>query len=227
VQLAGDLAGTAAAPTVPGLTAKADDSSVVHLSGTQTISGDKNFTGALTHNSNAVVDTTDSRLTNARTPLAHKATHATGGSDALTPSDINAVDKAGSNIATLADSTLQFLRVNVPDDGSGAGTWPDRMAFYFASTRTGYHNEYGELRARPAKQNTVALRAMGHTLGSTGNVFEVASTDASSVYLSVSQTQVTATVPVITPNLPQKITVSSTAPSSPQNGDVWFDTSGA
>lgn len=46
VQLAGDLAGTAALPTVPGLTAKANDSAVVHLSGTETISGAKTFSTA-------------------------------------------------------------------------------------------------------------------------------------------------------------------------------------
>ncbi len=62
VQLAGDLAGTAASPTVPGLAAKAADTSVVHLAGTETVTGDKDFTGALQHNGNAVVDTTDPRL---------------------------------------------------------------------------------------------------------------------------------------------------------------------
>jgi parallel beta-helix repeat protein len=43
IQLAGDLAGTAAAPTVPGLTAKANDSAVVHDTGDETIDGIKTF----------------------------------------------------------------------------------------------------------------------------------------------------------------------------------------
>jgi hypothetical protein len=51
VQLAGDLGGTAASPTVPGLSAKADDSSVVHLAGTETITGAKSFSGKLTSSS--------------------------------------------------------------------------------------------------------------------------------------------------------------------------------
>lgn len=43
VQLAGDLGGTAAAPTVPGLAAKANDTAVVHNSGIETIAGTKTF----------------------------------------------------------------------------------------------------------------------------------------------------------------------------------------
>lgn len=46
VQLAGDLGGTAAAPTVPGLANKAEDNVVVKLSGAQTIAGVKTFTAA-------------------------------------------------------------------------------------------------------------------------------------------------------------------------------------
>ncbi|MGD8373331.1 MAG: hypothetical protein PVI21_00545 [Candidatus Woesebacteria bacterium] len=45
------------------LASKADNSTVVHLAGTETVTGDKNFTGTLQHNGSAVVDTTDVRLT--------------------------------------------------------------------------------------------------------------------------------------------------------------------
>lgn len=46
------------------LAAKANDTAVVHLAGVETVTGAKNFTGNLQHNGNAVVDTTDLRLTN-------------------------------------------------------------------------------------------------------------------------------------------------------------------
>jgi hypothetical protein len=74
VQLAGDLAGTAAAPTVPGLASKANASDVVTIASTQTISGNKNFTGTLQQAGVAVVTTTDARLTNERIPVGGSVT---------------------------------------------------------------------------------------------------------------------------------------------------------
>ncbi len=46
VQLAGDLGGTAASPTVPGLSAKADDTAVVHKASNETITGVKVFSSS-------------------------------------------------------------------------------------------------------------------------------------------------------------------------------------
>ncbi|MGB4759250.1 MAG: hypothetical protein WBP26_04265 [Candidatus Saccharimonadales bacterium] len=121
IQLTGQLGGTAASPTVPGLASKentitagtttqyyrgdkswqtlnaaavglgnvnntsdankpvssavqtaldgkATDSAVVHLSGNETVTGTKNFTGTLQAGGQAVVVTNDSRLTDQRTP---------------------------------------------------------------------------------------------------------------------------------------------------------------
>lgn len=46
VRLSGDLAGTADSPTVPGLAGKADDTSVLHRTGAETVAGVKTFTSA-------------------------------------------------------------------------------------------------------------------------------------------------------------------------------------
>ena len=46
VQLAGDLGGTAAAPTVPALATKANDTDVVHDTGNETVAGIKTFSAS-------------------------------------------------------------------------------------------------------------------------------------------------------------------------------------
>lgn len=106
------------------------------------------------------------------------------------------VAKAGANIAILPDSTTQFVRVNIPDDGSPTAGWPDRYVNYFNGTRTGYFNEYGEIRARPAQTDTVPLRVMSHASGSTANLLEVTDNNSATTYLSVSQTAAALSVPL-------------------------------
>lgn len=72
------------------------------------------------------VVTSDPRLSDARTPVAHKTTHATGGSDALTPADIGAAvagaapaahagshAAAGSDPITLAQSQVTGLATDL------------------------------------------------------------------------------------------------------------------
>lgn len=67
VQLSGDLGGTATSPTTP---------TAVHLTGNETITGTKNFTGTLQAGGQAVVATNDSRLNDTRTPTDASVTYA-------------------------------------------------------------------------------------------------------------------------------------------------------
>lgn len=71
----------------------------------------------------------DSRLSDARTPLAHKSTHATGGTDALVPSDIGAAATSHTHAgADIASGTVAVARLGTGTPSTstylrGDGSW--------------------------------------------------------------------------------------------------------
>lgn len=70
---------------------------------------------------------------------------------------------------TIAEkSGIEFSRALMVD----SSTATDMLRFLYDGQRTGYHNEYGEIRAIPAKDNTVPLRVKQHSAQQTGNLTE-------------------------------------------------------
>lgn len=153
------------------------------------------------------------------------------------------IGTAVGNVVSFIGASAQWTRVNILNDPSAESGWADRLAFYFdadnnqvAETRTGYFNEYGEVRGRPAKTNTVAMRALGHANISTADIFQVMSATQSDLYFGVGVNSITCNKPitltgtlaatgnVTAPNIGVKVSTGTSAPSSPAVGDIWVDT---
>lgn len=113
--------------------------------------------------------------------------------DDIRASTLDALQMAeeGFTEVTLGDSSVQFLRVNIPDDETDTATWPDRIACYFDGTRSGYFNEYGEIRARAATSSTIAFRTQAHASAPTSRVIlQVTNSTNATTYFSVSGTTI-------------------------------------
>ena len=95
------------------------------LTGGGTLEADRTLTVSYGTAAGTACQGNDARLSNARTPTAHKATHKTGGTDALTPADIGAVPTTVQVIAGTGLSgggSLAANRTLTVKYGTGAGT---------------------------------------------------------------------------------------------------------
>ena len=95
------------------------------LTGGGTLEADRTLTVSYGTAAGTACQGNDARLSNARTPTAHKATHKTGGTDALTPADIGAVPTTAQVIAGTGLSgggSLTANRTLTVKYGTGAGT---------------------------------------------------------------------------------------------------------
>lgn len=69
-------------------------------------------------NTAALVLTGDARLSDARTPTAHKTSHATGGSDALSPADIGAATAGHNHDATYQPLDSDLTTIAAANNGT-------------------------------------------------------------------------------------------------------------
>lgn len=272
IQLAGDLGGTAAAPTVPGLASKADDASVLHLTGSETVTGAKDFTGGVTVNGTNIVVATDTRLTDQRVPtdgsvtdakvsatagiaqskIANLTTDLAGKASATHTHAIADVANLQTSLDAKADTTVTVtggtsltgggdLTANRTISLVGDAATPGNGRYYgtdgtgtkgFHALPAGDPTLGGDLTGT-ASNAQIAAGAVGSTELANDAVTEpkldAANAPSNGQVLSWNGTNFTWVTPSTTSGYVQgdgiaKITVGTTAPSSPQVGDVWIST---
>lgn len=96
------------------------------LTGGGDLSADRTFAVAYGTSAGTAAEGNDARLSDARTPTAHKTTHSTGGSDALSPSDIGAATTANVQVFTssgiwIKPANAKQICVELVSGGNGGG----------------------------------------------------------------------------------------------------------
>lgn len=125
--------------------------------------------------------------------------------------------KNNGNIALdPEDDVVADFRVNKVDGGSESG-WIEKLSFWFSENGTTwvrgwFTDKFGQLRARAIRDNESAFIAYPKSNSSTTDILKVTNADGSTTFLGASKTAVTATVPVIAPNLVPSILLENGDP---------------
>jgi len=200
--------------TQTALDLKADDSAVVHKSGDETITGVKNFTGTL--------QSGGSNVLNAASVGAANGVASLDGSTKVPIAQLpnlssSYVSTAGGSQISINDATTQALRIDVPSGDRTSNGAPDTLAVYYGGSRTGYFNEYGELRVIASAANRIPLRVKHASSGTqTGNLIEATNISNTPLFSVAADGTVTA------PNVDRKVSYGASQPTNPSVGDLWI-----
>jgi hypothetical protein len=142
----------------------------------------------------------------------------------------------------LVAGTDVLGNLTIVKDATPTANWPERLRFNYDDgtrvRRTGYFNEYGEIRSIAAKTNTTAARFYGKEFTADGTrdvtvpVLQVSddrnlNTNLFAVYgdgdvYVAKDVQIVGNVTAA--NIGVKVTSGTSPPVAPAVGDVWVDT---
>lgn len=138
-----------------------------------------------------IVASSDARLTNARTPTAHKSTHATGGTDVLAPSDIGAATAAAVVTAqSTADGAVVLVASKADSSDSRFPTSSEKSALAGTGTPSGSNKYVTNDDSRLTNSRTPSAHAASHKTGGSDSIKldELAApTDVTTLNASTSQ----------------------------------------